>query len=73
VSGPRALVAELSVPISNAVKRFLEQSGYQVAVGFGSLMREASLNLRLAQESGGNRIETTPLAMAPRRDRVSLA
>ena len=30
--GPRALVAEPSVPISNAVKRFLEQSGYEVAV-----------------------------------------
>lgn len=43
------------------------------AVGFGSLMREASLNLRLAQEAGGNRVETTPVAMAPKRDRVSIA
>lgn len=43
------------------------------AVGFGSLMREASLNLRLAQEAGGNRVETTPAAMAPKRDRVSIA
>lgn len=42
-------------------------------VGFGSLMREASLNLRLAQESGGNRVETTPLAAPPKRDRVSIA
>ncbi len=42
-------------------------------VGFGSLMREASLNLRLAQEAGGDRVETTPLAMQPKRDRVSIA
>jgi GGDEF domain-containing protein len=45
----------------------------KVPVGFGSLMREASLNLRLAQEAGGDRIETTPLATAPKRDRLSLA
>ena len=45
----------------------------KAAVGFGSLMREASLNLRLAQEAGGNRVETTPQASAPKRDRVSIA
>ena len=43
------------------------------AVGFGALMREASLNLRLAQDAGGNRVETPPAAMAPKRDRVSIA
>jgi PleD family two-component response regulator len=43
------------------------------AVGFGSLMREASLNLRLAQEAGGNRVESTPAAQAPKRDRISIA
>ncbi len=43
------------------------------AVGFGSLMREASLNLRLAQDHGGNRIEATPLAaQSIKRDRVSM-
>ena len=45
----------------------------KAAVGFGSLMREASLNLRLAQDSGGNRVEATPAAMLPKRDRVSIA
>lgn len=44
----------------------------KAAVGFGSLMREASLNLRLAQESGGNRVEATPV-VATKRDRVSIA
>ncbi|MBK7864124.1 MAG: response regulator [Archangiaceae bacterium] len=43
------------------------------SVGFGSLMREASLNLRLAQESGGNRVEATPVAMQPKRERISIA
>lgn len=42
-------------------------------VSFGSLMSEASLNLRLAQEAGGNRAEATPVAMQPKRDRVSIA
>jgi PleD family two-component response regulator len=45
----------------------------KASVGFGSLMREASLNLRLAQEAGGNRVETSPLAVQPKRDRVSIA
>jgi len=45
----------------------------KTSVGFGSLMREASLNLRLAQEAGGNRVETSPAPAAPRRDRVSIA
>jgi PleD family two-component response regulator len=42
-------------------------------VGFGSLMREASLNLRLAQESGGNRVEATPGPQLSKRDRISIA
>lgn len=47
-------------------------AGTAAAVGFGSLMREASLNLRLAQEAGGNRVEATPLAMQPKRERISI-
>ncbi|MBL8953547.1 MAG: response regulator [Myxococcaceae bacterium] len=45
----------------------------KATVGFGSLMREASLNLRLAQEGGGDRVEASPAVSAPRRDRVSIA
>jgi PleD family two-component response regulator len=43
------------------------------SVGFGSLMREASLNLRLAQEAGGERAEASPVAAKTKRDRVSIA
>jgi hypothetical protein len=46
----------------------------KASVGYGSLMREASLNLRLAQDGGGNRVESTPALGAPqKRDRITLA
>jgi PleD family two-component response regulator len=42
-------------------------------VGFGSLMRDASVFLRAAQEAGGNRVEASAPSAPTKRNRISLA
>ncbi len=44
----------------------------KAVVSYGALVREASVALKKAQAAGGNRIEVQPMAVPPKKNRISI-